>query len=247
MPNVLRRRRMGRVAFSPSQIPGLVTWLVADDLTGLGDATAIDTWADRSPLVLTYTGTTTTRPIVKVNILNGHTVARFDGTDDFLTTPDNDQLDFGTGSFAAFALFIPNVVGAFKVVWAKGTTASADNIRLFINTSNRPQIFWGSDAQNYGAPAVTALSSGVASVVEWSLDAAAAIEETANNDSQVAAAVTVSGTGANAQAARIGRDATPNYQYQFDLCQLILYRGLLSSGQKNAVRRYLANLGGIAL
>ena len=67
----------------PNTIANLVRWFKADAITGLNDGDAVSTWTDSAGLG-NATGTTTTRPLYKTNILNGLPAVRFDGTDDIL-------------------------------------------------------------------------------------------------------------------------------------------------------------------
>ncbi len=60
--------------------PGGVTpkiWLDGDSLTSIGDGNAIATWPDTMGAADATQGTSAQRPIAKINILNGHSVARF--------------------------------------------------------------------------------------------------------------------------------------------------------------------------
>lgn len=97
---LLKRRH---AAFTPASLPGLVLWLKADAITGLNDGDAIDTWTDSSANGNNATGTTTTRPIYKTNIVNSKPVVRFDGTDDKLQITDNNTLDL-TGDQSIFVV-----------------------------------------------------------------------------------------------------------------------------------------------
>src|SRR5687767_8135189 len=72
--------------FSPSQVANLIAWYRADDIADV-DGTAVSAWADQSGnnnnLVQ---GTAANQPLIKHNILNGHKVVRFDGSNDFMKT-----------------------------------------------------------------------------------------------------------------------------------------------------------------
>lgn len=71
---------------SPLQLPGLVAWYDASQITGLSDGEAVAQWNDVSGNGNHLTqGTAGFRPIYKVSIVNGLPVVRFDGTDDKLT------------------------------------------------------------------------------------------------------------------------------------------------------------------
>lgn len=54
---------------------------VADDVR-VADGAAVDTWPDRSGNANAVTGVTTARPVLVTGSLNGHSVVRFDGSND---------------------------------------------------------------------------------------------------------------------------------------------------------------------
>lgn len=90
-------------AFTPASLGStLVLWLKADSLS-LNDGDPVSSWADSSGTGNTATGTTTTRPLYKVNILNGMPVVRFDGTDDKLLVADANSIDL-TGDQTIFVV-----------------------------------------------------------------------------------------------------------------------------------------------
>jgi len=69
---------------SPLDIPGLALWLRSEDIP-IG---AIATWPDASGLARNATQVTAgARPTGVASVLDGKTVARFDGIDDFMTIP----------------------------------------------------------------------------------------------------------------------------------------------------------------
>jgi hypothetical protein len=63
---------------------GLVGWWRADDLA-LTDGAEVATWTDTSGTGSSLTqATATARPLYRTNVVNGRSVVRFDGIDDFL-------------------------------------------------------------------------------------------------------------------------------------------------------------------
>lgn len=72
--------------FSPSAIPGLTAWWRADHLgAAYADAVAIDSAVNvQGNADYNIASTGTSRPLQKLNILNGKPVARFDGSNDLL-------------------------------------------------------------------------------------------------------------------------------------------------------------------
>ena len=102
--------------WSPKRISGLQLWLKAD--TGLwqdatmttpavADGDVVGAWQDFSGQNNHATqGTTASKPLLKLNIVNGKPVVRFDGTDDSLATP---SLTTGT----VFAVFMHLAIAPF--------------------------------------------------------------------------------------------------------------------------------------
>jgi len=63
-----------------------IAWYKADAITGLSDNDPIDTWPDSSGNGIDLTQTSTARPLYKTGIVNGLPVARFDGSNDFISS-----------------------------------------------------------------------------------------------------------------------------------------------------------------
>lgn len=76
------------VGFLPSDIAGLKLWLKADAITGLADGASVATWADSSGNGNDATQSTAgSQPLYKTGSVNGLPVVRFDGADDWMSTP----------------------------------------------------------------------------------------------------------------------------------------------------------------
>lgn len=72
--------------FTPEKGRGLKWWLRADTVAG-ADGDAIGTWSDQSPAGMNATQSTgANKPLLKLNIVNGYPVLRFDGSNDVLAT-----------------------------------------------------------------------------------------------------------------------------------------------------------------
>jgi hypothetical protein len=75
-------------SFNPlTDLPSLVLWLDASQLTGLSDGDAVASWTDLTANAdHAVQATPTKRPTYETNVLNGLPVIRFDGVDDALVT-----------------------------------------------------------------------------------------------------------------------------------------------------------------
>jgi prepilin-type N-terminal cleavage/methylation domain-containing protein len=71
-------------ANGPDTVAGLLLWLRADSLD-LKDGSVVTTWNDSSTNANSLSGSGSTRPVYKINVLNHKPVVRFDGTDDVLS------------------------------------------------------------------------------------------------------------------------------------------------------------------
>lgn len=123
----------------------------------------------------------------------------------FMTTPDATDLDMGQLTFLTLMVMRRPALAAFFVAWAKGTNSSADNLRGFINSTNKMQLFWGSNAQSYSASAL-AIPDDVPCMIGWGIDAVSSEVIYVLNDTVERISVTLSGTGANAMPWRFHGD-----------------------------------------
>ncbi len=94
--NILYRRSRKPGPINGIEVPniarmqGLMLWLCADDIAG-ADNDAVATWTDRSPNANNLSqGTESNKPVYKTNIVNEHSVVRFDGASaDFMSLTAN--------------------------------------------------------------------------------------------------------------------------------------------------------------
>lgn len=104
----------------PTDIAGLQGWYKADALV-LNDGDAVATWPDSSGLANDAAQATgANQPIYKTSILNGQSVVRFDGTNDFLTVAG---ITNNTATRTLFFVASATSVPTDRVVWALSGTA----------------------------------------------------------------------------------------------------------------------------
>ena len=134
-------------AYMPDNIKtdGLVLWLCAD--MGVAHTGGlVDQWQDQAIAIGGANNATragSSRPTLEPDAINGRAALRFDGIDDFLTIPDDDSLDLGTGAgkgWTLFTVYLRNG-GNNPCIISKGMAGSSDtDWRLFQEGS---QIIWG--------------------------------------------------------------------------------------------------------
>jgi len=128
-----RRKPADPALWSPTDVSGLALWLKADAGTwqdaalttaAAADGDVVGGWVDQSGTANNATqATTAAKPTLKLGIVNGLPVLRFDGSDDILTVLNDASLSPTTGLTAFYVT--KNLAGTdLGVVLAKGDTAS---------------------------------------------------------------------------------------------------------------------------
>jgi len=166
MPNANRNRRTIGGAFSIGRLPGLLLWLKADAISGLTDGAALSTWTDSSGRGNNATqGTGGNQPLYKTSIVGSLPGVLFDGSNDFMATPN-----VGIGTFSIFVVFkVSGTAGLFYEHSANtntnsgsylyGTTIGTIDVRRIgsVNTQSQLSTNW---AQDNAVKQVTHLFAG---------------------------------------------------------------------------------------
>ncbi len=112
--------------------PGYAAWFKADGITGLGDGDSVAIWEDASANNKDATQSTISfRPIYRTNVLNGKPALRFDGANDRLVSPGQNNIWGLVNDFTVFAVMRLDSVpgpGSQDVV---GSSAISNNLDLF--------------------------------------------------------------------------------------------------------------------
>lgn len=228
--------------FSPAHIPGLQIWLDADAITGLSDGDPIATWLDQSGLGRDASQSTgAKKPTYKTGIINGKPVIRFDGTDDCMSVPDND--DFDGSPITLFAVWNFSAIG--EGIISKGR----DGFGAWVI---RDTTIFGmhTDAGNFN-------SDPTQSQTNWTLSQNVIATVRGNNtvlESYEAGALkstdsSISGVlGTSAYPFTIGTyiDFVNGY-VTGDIAEIVFYNVFLSAVYVRKVERYLSTKWGIAL
>lgn len=113
-------------AFDPLSLsPAL--WFDAATISQL-DNTDVDSWTDKiSSIAASQTGTS--RPKYRTGVVNGHPVVRFDGNNDYLTTPSG-SIFSGSGGKSLFVVFKNVSTTGFYSIIGQGPNNSTNGDRL---------------------------------------------------------------------------------------------------------------------
>lgn len=216
--------------FKPSQIAGLELWLDANKITGLDDGDPLTTWSDQSGNGNDVTQSTSAKkPTYKTSIINGRSIVRFDGTDDYLKA-------------SAFTLVQPeHLFIVLKVLGGSTNDVIHDGNTLdrMVGQQRSAVKNYNQYAGNFGAVVtlgddfriINSLFNGASSNV--SLDGGS--DNTGDVGSNDAAGFSL---GAN------GNEAAHS---QIDVAEFLIYSVELSITNQGRVERYLGARYGIAL
>jgi hypothetical protein len=234
----------GGGAIIPTDLANLQLWLKADSLT-LNDGDAIGTWADSSGAGRNFTqaGAETLKPTFKTNIVNGKSVARFDGG------------DWLTGGASGWNLGNYTILIAYK----PANTTQSGLVSIAKSASNRfflANRFYSLGATGYGVTGVAEEGSiaGTTDAGTWYIAGVrwkpAGLDVILNTTAGTLSnnAATPASIASDAEC-RIGQRYGSAFTDAFngDIAEIIMYSDAKSDEDYVLVRAYLATKYAIAL
>ena len=260
-----RRGFFGGAAFSPKDISGLQLWL--DSTTGLFDATsggnavtadgsAVARWEDQSGNARHATQATSgNRAALKTSVQNSKNVIRFDGTDDFYTgVADALPLANSSTRLSFFVAVIPDLTGRQSAYGGggiiRGMQADSTEGWYFGVRSTGKFAFNQSSGANASIASTSTLTTNTAYVIGSTYDGAGAtISARVKNylSSTEETDVLGDGSGGWGTGEEIGRGYTSSsYYFKGDICEIVVYNSVLSSGDITKIVDYLKGKWGIS-
>ncbi len=239
---------------SPTDVSNLVLWFRASDLSGLPDATAINTqWSSVVGSATTGQGTAGARPTKQT--VSGNTVVRFDGTDDWLNIDNGDALTC-TQNKAAVTMFFKAKVNSVPATTGQViffSTATQTAIRLYSGIEATTGLQRCSGRRLDGD--ATASYSGTLGWDTTDVHVQTAIADWANSDHFIYKDGVLSGsntswltagnsdTTASTGAAFCSQHGTGFY-VGCDLYEVVVYDRALNSTERQTVENYLMGISG---
>jgi len=242
-------------AWTPTDLGGCLLWLDASyglyqDAAGTTpavlDTDPVGMWQDRSGNAHNATQSTdNARPALKLTIVNGLPVLRFDGSDDCLTLGNPATLQMFDGSIGTiFILYLSSNNNKRQCLLGQEGTAGTMHIEFTTYTDGRHYRRIGAPgggtiidthvtavgATPYNAWELLAYSrsgTGIGTHMPWRNENLLNI----NNEN----AIDIAGHGDK----YIGRYSSENYLFQGDIATIIYYNRVLSVAEMNQVHDYL--------
>lgn len=244
--------------FDPSKVSGLQYWFSPRRETSFNDGDGIDEAQDFSGNNLVSTqGTASKQPSYETNEINGHAVASFDNTDDWLTIGDN--LDSGTEDFTLF--IVMRDLDVTERIWQKrGTGAFGAATGWLVMSSTADDLLnTAVDAGDgtYAKLSATtyALGDGNPHIITLAWENSSGnLDLYVDNDFKETAAKTGDPSGKDITTSRectLGSywnsDIDTGQPYEGDLGDVLFYNRYLPIGDINRLNIHLANLYNISI
>lgn len=149
--------------------------------------------------------TAANRPTYGAAIANGFPGLQFNASD-FMTAPDDAELDVGTGSYLWVAAISKPHSANFTCVYSKSSNADAANIRVIILNSELVVAYWGADAGGNYTVSTLAIPNATMFALAVGVDSANNQVVYAINGTIERFSITPSGAGSNSLPVRIHGD-----------------------------------------
>jgi len=232
------------ILFKPDDINDLTFWLdAAVGIVLVGNK--VSTWTDQTstPLVASQ-GTDANRAVFEATGLNGHPTLDFDGVNDEYTIPDNADLDISS-SFTMYIVCQPELFD-LRTMFSKNQT----NSYVWSVDTGGKQRFQSSgtpagihDVSSIG-PATIAASESVILEIHYLLSGASEVNFTKNGLSMGTVSSPANSIFASSIQAFLGSGAGINF-FSGKISQVLLYKRLLTTEERNQVGTYLGARYGI--
>lgn len=220
------------------------------------NASAVARWEDQSGNARHATQSTSGfRATLRTSVQNGRNIIRFDGTDDFYTGVANALPPANTNTRLTFFMAcIPDLSGRQSLYGGggiiRGMEANNSEGWYFGFRSGGKFAFNQNSGTNACIVSTSTLTTNTAYVVGSTYDGAqTGIPNRITNylSSSAQADVLDDGSGGWGTGEEIGRGyESASYYFKGDLCELVIYNSVLSSGDITSVVNYLKNRWGIA-
>lgn len=243
----LQRQQLGEnpKSFKPDQVTGLTTWLTPDSYTidtTLGTNTC-SSWNDISGNNNhAVQATKDSQPLIIPNIINGNTVLRFDGTNDWLDVAAGFAAPFGNTHSLFMVYRLTNIDADEEAILRINETGGA--LGLFIYraaTSNFQGIGYRVvSSATYPNNAVAASNNltQLVSVIKNGTNLQLNIRSTSSNwvDTKTDATIyTPNATGSLARSA----SGFPQRYAQVELAEIIQYNRTITAAEKTSIESYI--------
>jgi hypothetical protein len=222
---------------------GLALWLKADAGVTADGSGNVSQWNDQSANQYNATQSSTARPTVVTNIINGNPIIRFNGSAQYMSMPAG----FGnfTSGATVFSVFNPTTTANYARIFDIGNGAPSDNLALYrYGAANAMQF-----ACFNGGTAATVIGSGDLFLnmfqeytgVESSSSIQLYRDGLLINQSSGIALQNIIRSSNYIGKSNWGGNAL----YQGDMAEIIIYNRTLSSTEQQQVELYLVNKYGL--
>lgn len=242
-----------KYGFTPTNLSGCKLWLDASTLTG-ANASSVTTWADSSGNAYDFTqATSSLKPTLRTNLLNGKNGVRFDGVDDYMGNTTGLSIANNIAGITVFNVWkltygAVNYQTPFCI--SVGTSATTSRVAMGHTPTGKNHIGGRRlDADTFASNATTADATNYPVIQSGYLDYANAKARLYINGTGTTETTfqTVGNTSAtNSLGFYIGSKASTEID-GCDMFETIVYNRKLTDAEIAVVHKYLSKKWGIPL
>lgn len=243
--------------FNPKQVGAIRLWLDATDPSANGvvpaDGTSVSSWVDKALTNTVTQATGSKQPVFKTNIINGKSVIRFDGVDDFLLKASATTLGIRGTMFAVGTTVGNTDPGSEgRGTFADYSTAAATNTGMNLLSNGTPDggphpvagfFNTGVLHQAVGATTLALPFTGLFSAYCDGTNGYVLLNGT--QDGTVAAGNITGSPNQYTIGSLFGSIA--GWFLNGDIGEIIFYAGQVAAAQQTLINRYLGNKWGITV
>jgi hypothetical protein len=224
--------------FSPlSLAPAL--WLDASTLSG-SNGDPISTWADVSGNARNATGSGTARPTLQNNALNGRPIVRFDGTDDQLSG----SRVLSTSNFSVFVVLKAAAQNAKGILTQRSATVNIGRTEILscsdTGSFNTARVFFN-NGTSYNLNATGVMLDNTPKIVHVKSTTTGTTSVGINGGAEEVLLTGQTWTPENANYTIGNALGIASRFFNGDIAEILVFPRALSTTERQAVERYLAN------
>lgn len=243
---------------SAQDVPGLKLWLDANTILQSNN-TSVTTWNDLTSNQVNFTqNTSAAKPTLQTNAINGKSIVRFDGVDDFMEVLDSTKLGL-LRNLAGCTIFAVHKINAgvnqqtiFQAMRGGANTAGA---RSAIGISSSDFFFYSgrrldadTAAQLYSVQNANNTVKVHTSLIDWSNTTGYQYINGATDGFSTTFLTAGNSGDTDSVVIKLGaQDVTSISFAAFDLGELLIYNRTLKTVERKAIERYLASKWGVTL
>lgn len=228
-------------AFSPSNLPNLILWLDASDISTITQSSgSVSQWNDKSGNGYNATqATSANQPVTNSRTINGINVLDFDGTNDMFAVPSISGLD--SANFTVFCIYTVDdyTTQLQSLITAYRTTVGNSTYGLTLNGTAANQISFSARFSAGSWATISHIHNGSPQIAVGRRNSTT--QQVWNGNGITASNTSAQSLGASLNGTGIGSRQAGQRHFNGVIAEIIMYNVALSDTEVNMVAAYLSS------